>query len=163
MAKRTFSFEYDKTFSLALQSVEHKIQELASSFNPFHFIRGDFREVSQKMEQTEAPFIVLFIPQGGQIDAKGMWDFDTVRIQLGFFDLVNREALAEDNMAVCKAMQVAGQVFIKAMNESGYFEPITAKPYNYYYESFTCHASGCVFNLTVKQAAGVCVPLDLEA
>lgn len=159
MRRMTFSFDFDQTFSLALQSVEHRIGEIASSFKPFNFVRGDWREISMKMEKTPAPFIVLFTPEGGEVTETGAWDRDSVRLRLGFFDIVNREAYAEDNMAVGKAMQIAGQMFIKAMNESGYFEPISSKPYTYYYESFTCHATGCVFSLTVKQAEGVCIPV----
>lgn len=153
----TFSFEFDTTFSLALQSVEHRIEELANTSKVFHFIRGSFREVNMKMERTEAPFIVLFTPSGGTAQLKGGWGWDAPKLRLGFFDLVNREAYAEDNMAVGQAMRAAGVQFIKAMNDSGYFEPITSAPYTFYYESFTSHVTGCVFDITVKQAEGLCV------
>lgn len=158
MAKKfTFSFEFDKTFSLVIQSIEHRLQELATTFKPFHFIRGTWREVSMKAEHTEAPFIVLFAPEGGSLVNKGDWMSDGVRLRLGFFDLVNREAWAEDNMAVQQAMRAAGEVFLRALNETGYFEPITTITYDFYNEMFSCVASGVVFTITL-QGGPLCIP-----
>ena len=158
MAKKpTFSFEFDKTFGLALQSVEHRVQEMAQQFAPFHYIRGTWREVNMKAELTEAPFIVLFAPDGGQLTNKRGFTADGVRLRIGFFDLVNREAYAEDNMAVQQAMRAAGEVFLKAINESGYFEPIASAPYEFYNEVFTCNATGAVFSVTL-QGQPLCIP-----
>lgn len=163
MNKRfTFSFNFDDTFGLALESIEHQIEVLAKGFAPFNFIRGSYKEIDMKMERTEAPFIVLFAPTRGNVTEKGYVDVTTTPIRVGFFDMVNREAWAEDNMAVAQAMKVAGQCFIKAMNESGLFEPITEKPYQIYEESFTTHVTGVVFELNVKQSEGVCIPNQLE-
>ena len=158
MAKKpTFSFEFDKTFGLALQSVEHRVQEMAQQFQPFNYIRGTWREVNLKAETMEAPFIILFAPDGGQLKNIQQFTADSVRLSIGFFDLVNREAYAEDNMAVQQAMRAAGEIFIKALNDSWLFEPTTNVPYNFYSEVFTCHASGVVFSPTL-QGNPLCIP-----
>ena len=156
--KFTFTFNFDETLSLMLDSVEHHVEEIAEGFTPFHFLRGDWREVNMKMEGVEAPFLVLFEPRTGTLSNRLQWTHDGVRLQIGFFDIVNREAYAEDNMAVQQAMRACGAVFLKALGASGYFEPVADAPYTFYSELFTCHASGVVFELTLRTAAGVCVP-----
>ena len=158
MAKKpTFSFEFDKTFGLALQSVEHRVQEMAQQFQPFNYIRGTGNEVDMKAETTEAPFIILFAPEGGQLKNVQQFTADSVRLSIGFFDLVNRAAYAEDYMAVQQAMRAAGEIFIKALNDSGLFEPITNVSYRFFSKAFSCYASGVVFSLTL-QGSPLCIP-----
>lgn len=157
MSKFTFSFNFDDTFSLALQSVEARVHEVATNFAPFTYISGDWREIDLKADKADLPFILFVIPEQGSVRmVQGLY-FDSVRCLVGFFDRVNRDAYAEDNAAVYQAMRATGLRFIEALNQSGYFEPITETRYNIYTEQLASNVTGVVFDLTLRQAKGMCV------
>lgn len=157
MSKFTFDFKFDDTFSLMLQSVEAKVEEVAQNFTPFSFVKGDWREIDLKADKADLPFIVFLVPDQGTLTMNRGLYFDSVRCLVGFFDKVNRDAYAEDNMAVYQAMRAVGLKFIDALNASGYFEPITETRYYVYTEMLSSNVTGVVFELTLKQSQGVCV------
>ena len=157
MSRFTYSFNFDNTFSLTLNSIEAKVQQVAKNFAPFSFVRGDWREIDMKADKADLPFIVFVVPEQGSIKVAQGRFFDSVRCLIGFFDQVNRDAYAEDNTAVYTAMRATGIRFIDALNKSGYFEYITEAKYNIYTEQLAANVTGVVFDLTIKQTDGVCV------
>lgn len=157
MSKFTFSFNFDDTFSLVIQSIEHRVEEVAGSFAPFTYVAGDWREIDLKVNKADLPVILFVVPEQGDVSVTQGLYFDSVRCLVGFFDRVNRDAYAQDNMAVYTAMRASGLKFIDALNKSGYFEPITETRYNIYTEQLASNVTGVVFDLTIKQAKGMCV------
>lgn len=157
MSSFQFDFTFDNSFSLALKSIEHKVQTIAADFTPFSYISGDWREIDLKADKTDLPFILFITPEQGEMTITQGLFFDGVRCLIGFFDSVNRDAYAEDNMAVYTAMRATGMQFITALNQSGYFQPITSTRYNIYTEMLASNVTGVVFDLTLRLAAGICV------
>jgi len=157
MSSFQFDFTFDNSFSLALKSIEHKVQTIAADFTPFSCISGDWREIDLKADKTDLPFILFITPEQGEMTITQGLFFDGVRCLIGFFDTVNRDAYAEDNMAVYTAMRATGMQFITALNQSGYFQPITSARYNIYTEMLASNVTGVVFELTLRLAAGICV------
>lgn len=63
MSRFTYSFNFDDTFSLTLNSIEAKVQQVAKNFAPFSFVRGDWREIDMKADKADLPFIVFVVPE----------------------------------------------------------------------------------------------------
>lgn len=137
-------------------SIEEKIRETANQFPEFSYIFEDWYSASTALSRVALPAIIAILPVNGNIKFRNGRTYDTENIAIAFVDKVPRDANAGDNSTVYNRMKIAGVEFIKALNKSGYFEPIGEEVrYEVICEKFADIVTGVFFDLQLKEG-GMC-------
>lgn len=141
-------------------NIEDKIEEIAKGgrFSSYSYVFEDWNGASAAVDKVSLPAIICILPVGGELTfGRGMVK-DSEDCILAFVDKVTRDADGEDNKAIYTAMKGTAVEFIKALNESHYFEPIDGKVrYTTIIESASAYFTGVFVELSLKELRGACV------
>ena len=140
-------------------SIESKIREIAQDkFSSFSYVFEDWNGAAEQIDRVSLPAIVCVLPVGGYLKfSRGMVK-DCEDCMLAFVDKVSRDANGEDNERVYSSMKETAASFIKALNESHYFEPIDGNVrYSTILESASAYFTGVSVELSLKELQGACI------
>lgn len=140
-------------------SIEEKIKEIAGEkFPGFSYVFENWMGADETVARVELPVIICILPVSGSLTLDKGRIRDEESTAIAFVDAVERDANGEDNEKVYTRMKESAGDFIKAMNDSGYFEPIDGKvPYKTIYESMSTNVTGVFVELEVKELIGRCL------
>lgn len=131
-------------------TIEDKIKKIADEqFPTYGFVFDNLYRIDERLESTTMPVIVSTLPQGGEVSIRNGRIHDRENILLGFFDIVPHDADGEDNAEVYNRMKDLGFAFIKAMNESGMFEYVTALTYDVWCVRMSNIITGVFMNVQI--------------
>lgn len=106
-------------------NIETRLREIAARALPgMSYVFGTLTEIDEKVDKIRPPFVWVVFPELGRLTYRRGRFWETIRVLVGFYDLVRRDADGEDNIAVYRRMVECAKAFIKAYNEDGYFEPL---------------------------------------
>ena len=130
--------------------MEDKIREIVEAMG-FSFSIGDIYHLNQWLQQPEqlpAVLYVMPINGGGEITVSGMLK-KNIEPLLFFLDHEGIDSEGEDTNTIIERMRSAVEEFVVRVNDTRYFEPITA---------WSCHD---VIRDMAIQCSGVSVSLNL--
>lgn len=140
-------------------SIENRIREIAKThFLEYSYIFEDWNGAAEVADRVSLPAIICLLPPGGFLEISKGRVKDSENIAIAFIDKVTRDANGDDNEQVYSRMKQTAIKFIKAMNDSRYFEPIDGDvKYTTILESASSYFTGVFVELTVKDFAGNCL------
>lgn len=140
-------------------SIESKIREIAESkFGNFSYVFEDWNGAATVIDDVALPAIVCILPTGGYLDLSHGLVKDKENLMLAFVDKVERDANGDDNERVYTEMKRVAARFLKAINDSRYFDPIDGDVrYTTIYESASAYFTGVFVELTLKELQGRCL------
>lgn len=140
-------------------SIEDKIREIAEThFSDYSYVFEDWNGASVVVDKVPLPAIVCLLPVSGYMEYNRGLIKDCENLAIAFIDKVVRDANGYDNEGVYTRMKQTAARFIKAMNDSRYFEPFGGKiKYHTIYESASAYFTGVFVELDVKDLAGTCL------
>lgn len=139
-------------------TIEEKLKELAEKVLPdFSYTLGSMTEIDMQLDLQQPPFMWVVIPATGALSYNQGRVKERLRTLIGFFDLVNRDASGEDNMAVYRRMSGAAQKYLDALNTCGYFAEVAEVALNIYTEIGAANVTGCIMDVELAELTGRCV------
>lgn len=138
-------------------SIEEKLREIAETYLPeMSYTLGTMTEIDMQLDLKEPPFMWVVFPQRGGISYVRGRMKERLRALVGFFDLVNRDASGEDNMAVYRRMNEKARTFLEAVNTCGYFAPVEDVEMDIYTEVGAANVTGLILDVEFREMQGRC-------
>lgn len=137
-----------------MMSIEEKIKEIANSpqFAAYGYVFENWYDASSAVSRVALPAIITILPVNGTIQFHNGRTYDSENIAIAFVDKVPRDANGEDNAATYNQMKAVGIEFIKALNASGYFMPLSEnQPYQVICEQLSDIVTGVFFTLQLQE------------
>lgn len=139
-------------------TIEQTLKEIAEvQFEGFSYVFENWEDADTKLEKIEYPAIVSILPSGGLIQFKNGKAYDTEYIALAFLDKAPRGAEGEDNADIYTRMKAEGSRFIKTLNDTRLFTPLTSVQYQTICERMATIVTGVMFQITLEQQIGGCI------
>lgn len=137
----------------SMKSIEEKIEQIAKeSLSDYSYIFADWYEASMQVSKASLPAIISILPVSGSIEFRNGRTYDTENVAIAFVDKVTKDADGSDNAEVYNRMKQAAVTFIKALNNSGYFDPIDgSQPYQVICEQLSDIVTGVMVELQLKE------------
>ena len=135
-------------------SIEEKIKRVAESpaFSGYSYVFENWYDASTAVSRVSLPAIITILPASGNVLFRNGRTYDTENIAIAFVDKVPRNANGEDNAAAYNRMKAVGLDFIRALNASGYFEPLAEQqPYQVICEQLSDIVTGVFFSLQLQE------------
>lgn len=141
-----------------MATTRERIKEIAQgAFPDWTYLFEDWNDADTKLERLEYPAIVCIVPASGMTEIRNGRVYDTVNVAVAFIDKAPRGAEGEDNGEVIDRMKMAGARFIRAVNQSGAFEPLEGQQYyETIIERLATIVSGVMYSLQLTQRIGDC-------
>ena len=142
-----------------MMSIENNLRKIAAGkFGEYSYVFEDWKGAAERVDRVALPAIITLLPASGKFEFNYGKVKDSEDVAIAFIDKVARDANGNDNEAVYSRMKQLACMFIKALNESGYFEPIGgAVKYSTILESASANFTGVFVELRIKELTGVCM------
>lgn len=139
-------------------NIETKIREIAEKYVPdMTLVMGSLLEIDTKIDLHMPPFCVVVFPEMGTLRYHRGRFKEGIRMLIGFFDVADRDASAEDNFEVYRRMMEKAKDFIRGYNADGYFEPIEGTvEIRLYTEMMASNLTGLFLDVEVRELTGNC-------
>lgn len=149
---------YDKDGILG--TVEAKVHDVATQFPDCEYQFANFAQANVSFDTIDKPTILYVLPARGILRMRRGIIRDVPSVQLWFVCPSDFDFEGVENECRVEAMKRLGIRFIKALNESGYFEVIddTDIDYNVAYDVYDDNLTGVCFypRLIEKQGIMLC-------
>lgn len=132
-------------------TIDEVIKTVAEeSFPSYTYVYNDWYDSDQAIDRNPLPAIVHLLPSDGTMYERNNRIYDRETVSVCFFDKVARDASGDDQREVVDAMKAVGYEFIRALNDSGYLQPIESWTYRVYYNQLSSIVTGVEFVLVLE-------------
>ena len=135
-------------------SIDEKVRAIANSaeFADLSYVFENWHDADTAIERVALPAIICVLPFSGSVEFKNGRTRDQENCAIAFVDKVPRNALGWDNSETYNRMKERGTAFLKAINASGYFEPLPdVVPYSVICEKLSSIVTGVMFDVQLKE------------
>lgn len=137
-------------------TVQDKLKQVAESLG-VSFIFEDWTLANIEIDNQPLPAVVYVLPASGELDFKNGNIRDNQNGMLAFLDKVELDSNGQENDSVVDRMKSLAMNFIVKLNHAGYFEKLGGvMKYQVVYNKLNAVTSGIVFEVTLKEIAGIC-------
>lgn len=132
-------------------TIDEKIKAVAEEYLPtYTYVYNDEYDSDQAIDRNPLPAIVHLLPSDGTMFIRNGKIYDRETVSVCFFDKVAKDASGDDQREVVDAMKAVGHGFIRALNDSGYFQTITTWSYRVHYNQLASIVTGVEFILVLE-------------
>ncbi len=146
---------YDKEGRLG--TVEAKVRSIVESLGGnvgYQFC--DWAQANVTLDKVKIPTIIYVLPPSGTLNFSWRQVLDRPNAQIAFVAPTDFDFDGAENDGIIEAMKRLCIRFIKAVNESAYFEEIDGYvPYQVLYDYLDQNVTGIVINPALKELEGV--------
>lgn len=146
---------YDKDGRLG--TVEAKVRSIVESLGKevsYQFC--NWAQANVSLDKVSTPTIIYVLPPSGTLTFTWREVLDRPNVQIAFVSPADFDFDGSENDGIIEAMKRLCIRFVKALNESGYFEPLEDdQPYQVLYDHLDQNVTGIVISPTLKEVAGV--------
>lgn len=134
-------------------TIEEKVRAVCADALPdFAYIFADWFDASRIVSKSPLPAVVNILPVSGTMEVRNGRRHDVENGAVAFVDKVPKDATGEDNAKVYNRMKDAAFVFLRAINNSGYFEPVgEAVGFSVIYEQLTSIVTGVMLDIQLRE------------
>lgn len=134
-------------------TIEEKVRAVCADALPdFAYIFADWFDASRIVSKSPLPAVVNILPVSGTMEVRNGRRHDVENGAVAFVDKVPKDATGEDNAEVYNRMKDAAFVFLRAINNSGYFEPVgEAVGFSVIYEQLTSIVTGVMLDIQLRE------------
>lgn len=146
---------YDKDGSLG--TVEAKVRKVAESLGEgISYGFYNWAQANVEIDKVAGPVIIYVLPASGSLNFTWREVLDRPNTQLAFVAPADFDFDGSKNDGIIEAMKRLCIRFIKALNDSGYFEEIEGEQhYQVLYDHLDKNVTGIVIEPVLKEIAGV--------
>lgn len=145
-----------------LGTVEGKIRSIAETLGDgieYRFM--NWAQANVELDSIEKPTVVYVLPPSGTLTFKWNEVKDKPNTQIAFVCVTDFDFEGSKNDGIIEAMKRLAIRFVKALNESGLFEPIEGDVlYQVLYDHLDQNVTGIVLTLTLEETKGVSICTD---
>lgn len=146
---------YDKEGRLG--TVEAKVRRIVESLGEnvgYQFC--DWSQANVELDKVKIPTIIYVLPPSGTLFFTWREVLDRPNVQIAFVSPTDFDFDGEENDGIIEEMKRLCIRFVKAVNESDYFEAIEGDlPYQALYDHLDHNVTGIVISPTLKELEGV--------
>ena len=134
-------------------SIEEKVRAVCADALPeFTYIFADWFDASRIVSKSPLPAVVNILPVSGTMEVRNGRRHDVENGAVAFVNKVPKDATGEDNAKAYNRMKDAAFVFLRAINNSGYFEPVSeAAGFDVIYEQLTSIVTGVMLDIQLRE------------
>ena len=134
-------------------SIEEKIKRVCADVLPdMTYVFADWFDASRIVSKVQLPAIINILPVSGTMEVRNGRRRDVQNCAIAFVDKVVKDPTGEDNARVYNRMKDAAVKFLRGLNDSGYFEPLTeAVPYTVIYEQMRSIVTGVYLDIQLRE------------
>ena len=138
-------------------TIDEKVREIADNVFPdWTFVFDDWYGADKTVSKVALPAIIELLPYSGNIAERNGMMRNSQNCSVAFLDRVTKDGDGGDQSEVYNRMEQAAEEFLRALNASGYFEPITDVLYYVIYEQMSTIVTGVYLDLTLVESKGRC-------
>lgn len=145
-----------------LGTVEGKIRSIAETLGPeieYRFM--NWAQANVELDKIEKPTVIYVLPPSGTLTFKWNEVKDAPNTQIAFVCVTDFDFEGSKNDGIIEAMKRLAVRFVKALNESGLFEPIEGDVlYQVLYDHLDQNVTGIVLTLTLEETKGISICTD---
>lgn len=124
-------------------------------FSAYTYVYNDWYDSDQAIDRNPLPAIVHLLPDDGAMYIRNGKIYDRENVTIAFLNKVARDASGDDQREVVDAMKTVAHEFVRALNDSGYFQPIEAWSYKVYYNQLSSIVTGVELTIALEDL-GTC-------
>ena len=139
-------------------NIDVKVKEIVENELPeFSYVFENWYDADTAVDRMALPAVICVLPVSGTLELHNGRSRDTENLQIAFVDKVPRNANGEDNAAIYNNMKDAAVRFLRGVQKSGYFAPLTGSlSYRVICEKMSSIVTGVCLDLELAELAGVC-------
>lgn len=143
-------------------TVESKVKAVAESLGDgIRYLFMNWAQANVAMDEVVKPSIVYVLPPSGMLDFGYARVKDYPETQIGFLSPTDFDFDGTENDNVIERMKRLAIRFVKALNESEYFERIEGKlSYQVVYDFLDQNVTGVVLSIPLEEVDGVAICED---
>lgn len=145
-----------------LGTVEGKIRSIVETLGPeieYRFM--NWAHANVELDKIEKPTVIYVLPPSGTLTFKWNEVKDAPNTQIAFVCVTDFDFEGSKNDGIIEAMKRLAVRFVKALNESGLFEPIEGDVlYQVLYDHLDQNVTGIVLTLTLEETKGISICTD---
>lgn len=140
-----------------LNTVERKVRTIVESMGAnVAYLFCNWAQANVEIGKIDCPTIIYVLPPAGDFYFNWQEVKDYPEAQIAFLCHTKFDFAAKENDCIVERMKRLCITFIKALNDSGYFEPIEGKlPYQVLYDHLDDNVTGIVITPTLEEVEGV--------
>lgn len=134
-------------------TIDEAIKKIATEdeqFSQYTYIFDDWWDIDQSVSRAALPAIAHILPIGGVMRLHNGRIYDREYVSVAFIDKVTRDASGDDQRVVFERMKDAAMAFIRACNNSGYFQGVYSWSYDVIYNQLASIVTGVMLTLEVE-------------
>ena len=140
-------------------TVEKKIHAIVESMGEdVAYFFMNWAQANEAIDNVEKPTVIYVLPPAGDLYVDWARIKDAPDTQIAFVAPTDFDFDGHDNDDIIEQMKRLCVRFIKAFNDSGYFEQIEGKvPYKVLYDFFDQNVTGIVIEPKLKEEEGIII------
>lgn len=137
---------------------ESKIREVVcATFPKWSYVFASWYDADRIVSKTrKLPVVVCLLPVSGQLAEKSGRMHASEDVAIAFLDKVDKDATGCENADAYIRMRDASEDFIRALNATGEFEPVTQWQFSVVYERMSTIVTGVMLSFRLTEAVGRC-------
>ena len=145
-----------------LGTVERKVKAIVERLGPdVAYLFCNWAQANVEIGKIAKPTIIYVLPPSGDFYVSWQEIKDYPEAQIAFVCTTEFDFESDENDVLVEQMKRLCYRFIKALNESGYFETIEGKlPYQVLYDHLDENVTGVVITPTLEEIEGVDICAD---
>ena len=121
----------------------------------------NWAQANVELDKIEKPTVIYVLPPSGTLTFKWNEVKDAPNTQIAFVCVTDFDFEGSKNDGIIEAMKRLAVRFVKALNESGLFEPIDGDVlYQVLYDHLDQNVTGVVLTLTLEETKGISICTD---
>ena len=121
----------------------------------------NWAQANVELDKIEKPTVIYVLPPSGTLTFKWNEVKDAPNTQIAFVCVTDFDFEGSKNDGIIEAMKRLAVRFVKALNESGLFEPIEGDVlYQVLYDHLDQNVTGIVLTLTLEETKGISICTD---
>lgn len=138
-------------------TVEKKIHRIVDTLGVTYMFKN-WAQANVEVDKVEGPTVIYILPPAGELDFHYSSVKDYPQSQIAFVASTEFDFEGEENDNIIEQMKRLCIRFVKALNESGLFEPIEGRlSYRVLYDHFDQNVTGIVITPPLIEEEGVII------
>lgn len=133
-------------------TIDEKVRRVAENALPeWTFVFDNWDDADRTISKAPLPAVIQLLPFGGTLTERNGRQRNSQEFSVAFVDKAQKDADGDDQSEVYSRMVQAAAKFQKALNASGWFEPVTDVRYTVIYMQLSSIITGVYIDVTLTE------------
>lgn len=137
-------------------TVEQKIKSVVDQMKGVTYIFDNWQTANVRLDKLSLPAVLNVLPVSGNFQIGPTQLKDYPNCMLAFMDKTSFDFDGTDNDAIVEKCKNMAKEFIRLLNRSRLFEPISGSvPYSVFYDKLNVNVTGITISIQLKETSGI--------